>query len=467
MSSVMNILNSPWAITPDMYQQMHGIYASYLQGEKKDIAQLSAELGRPVDNSHRAYEVIDGVAVIPVHGVMAKRANLFQAISGGASTQLLIRDLEQALADNQVHSIITEFDSPGGAVDGLPEFANTIRSARGKKPIVSLASGLMASAAVWSGTAADEVYASDETTIVGSIGVVATHVDVSQLEKARGIKTTEIYAGRYKRIDTAYEPLSQEGRASIQDRVDYLYGLFVDAVAQNRGVSPDDVLDRMADGKLFVGQQAIDIGLIDGIKTRSEIIASLNDRQKHRANPSLIKSGNQPRRSAANADKPTTTEAVMPTPEETLTPDASDSEQPQMTAEFVAENHPDIAAHFRTEGATAETQRVKDVLAQSMPGHEALVNGLAFDGKTTAGEAAMAVNQAMRDAAKKVGADFTADAPEAVDVEASDDGDTSAESATVMTPKEKAAEARKLVDAAEARGEKLTVSAAMKMLEAQ
>jgi len=145
----------------------------------------------------------------------------------------------------------------------------------GKKPIVALADGFAASAAYWIGSAADKMYITSDTTAVGSIGVVATHFDYSKAEAQRGITVTEIAAGKYKRIASEHAPLSEEGRTSIQDQVDHVYGVFVDAVARNRGVSSQTVLDKMAEGKLFLGKQAISAGLVDGMSSLEKLVAQL------------------------------------------------------------------------------------------------------------------------------------------------------------------------------------------------
>ena len=75
---VIDVLNSPWAIVPDKLQEIQAIYATHLRGEKIDIKGIEAKLGQPLQNKEQGYEVIDGVAVIPVDGVVSKRMNLFQ-----------------------------------------------------------------------------------------------------------------------------------------------------------------------------------------------------------------------------------------------------------------------------------------------------------------------------------------------------------------------------------------------------
>lgn len=276
---VLDLLNSPWAILPDRLDEIIAIYSTHLRGEKIDIAAVEARIGKKLDNERQAYAVEGGTAVIPVHGVIAKRANLFMEISGGTSTQMLGKDLSAALDDASVHSIVLSIDSPGGTVDGTQEIADMVRDARGKKPIVAHADGLMASAAYWIGSAADRVLTAGDTTAVGSIGVVGRHVDYSESEKKEGVKVTEISAGKYKRIASEHEPLSQEGRAYLQSQVDHLYTVFVDNVAKNRGKSAETVLANMADGKIFLGRQAVNAGLVDGVSTLPALVSRLN--QEH------------------------------------------------------------------------------------------------------------------------------------------------------------------------------------------
>ncbi len=277
--NILDILNQPWAIQPNKLIEIRDIYTTHMRGEKTDIAALEKRLGFPLNNEPKGYDIVDGVAVLPIEGVLAKRANLFSQISGATSSQLVQRDLAAALDDPAVHSIILSIDSPGGTVDGTQALADAVLAGRERKPIVALADGVMASAAYWIGSAANAVYIADTTTAVGSIGVVASHTDISLAEAQRGVKTTEIYAGKFKRIASQYTPLSDAGRETIQDQVDYTYGLFVSAVAKNRGVSEDKVLKDMADGRVFIGQQAIDAGLVDGVSTLSALVSELSQRR--------------------------------------------------------------------------------------------------------------------------------------------------------------------------------------------
>lgn len=275
MSKLLDIVNAPWALPAEKLSEIVAIYCAHVRGEKIDLKALEAQLGRPLANEQPPYEIRDGVALVGVQGVLAKRMNLLTRISGGSSTEIIGRNLRAALDDPRVHAILLDIDSPGGTVDGTQTLAGEVYAARGAKPIVSLAGGMMASAAYWIGSAAAESYIAEETTITGSIGVVMEHVDISRYEEKLGVKTTEIYAGKYKRIDSDYAPLSQEGRAYLQAIVDQMYSVFVDQVARNRDTDADRVLKNMADGRLFVGRAAIDAGLVDGVSTLDALIADM------------------------------------------------------------------------------------------------------------------------------------------------------------------------------------------------
>lgn len=392
---LLDVLTAPWAIEPAKLLEIQAIYATHLRGDKIDIAAVEAKLGRPLANEPAPYTVQDGVAIIALDGVIAKRANLFSQISGGVSTELVGRDFKTALADPSVHSIILSIDSPGGTVDGTISLADLVGAST--KPVAALASGTMASAAYWIGSAASQIYITDATTIVGSIGVVATHTDVSKAQAAQGVKTTEIAAGKYKRIASSYEPLTKEGRQTIQDQVDYTYALFVDAVARQRGVSTDKVLSDMADGRIFIGQQAIDAGLVDGVSTLDALVAQLNQARTSGAPTARRASGNH---SAGVAQNPTTFKgAAMP-----------------ITREQLAAEAPDVLAAIQTEGASAERARIQAIEAVAVPGHEALISALKFDGKSTAGDAALAVLSAEKQTRQAAASALASDAPAPVQV---------------------------------------------------
>ena len=271
---IIDILISPWAIVPEKLFEIQEIYSTHLRGDKTNFDFVKARINEhsgPIDDT-AVFAIINDTAIIPIQGIIAKRMNLLTQISGGVSAQLVGRDIKEVLANDTIKSILLDIDSPGGTIDGTQELADIIFAGRGQKPIVAYSDGMIASAAYWIGSAADRIYISGDTVTVGSIGVVASHIDYSRYEEKIGIKTTEIYAGKYKRIASQYQPLSEEGRQTIQDQVDFLYTVFVNEVAKQRSVSAEKVLENMADGKIFIGNQAIGAGLVDDMATLDRLI---------------------------------------------------------------------------------------------------------------------------------------------------------------------------------------------------
>ena len=269
---------------------------------------------------------------------------------------------------------------------------------------------VLASAGYWIGSAANAIYISGPTVQVGSIGIVVDRT----FNPNSALREESIVAGRYKRLVKSNEPLSDEARAIVQADVDYVYSLFVDAVAQYRDTTAQQVLDRMAEGRVFRGQQAIDAGLVDGVSTLDALVESMAADPAPYANrrKAVFAVAALPSPSAGAAPKDKTP------PREKETTMAGDNQAPITRASF-EQDHAALFAQLRGEftalGATQERERIQAVLAvgANLPGHEKLLNTLAFDGKTTAPEASMAVLKAegdQRAAAIKAHAD---DAPEA------------------------------------------------------
>lgn len=365
--NVIDVLTAPWAIMPSKLLTIQEVYETHSKREKIDIASIEAKLGRQLDNAHQdGYINNGGVAVIKIDGVIGKKFNMMSQISGGASTQMIERDIKDALSDDQIDSILLHIDSPGGTVDGTQTLANFVKIAGDKKPVVAFADGVMASAAYWIGSSANEIVASEGTTQIGSIGVVTTHKDLSKANEQSGVKVTEISAGKYKRMASQYAPLSKDGKALLQDQVDQLYTIFVDAVAENRGTDTETVLEDMADGRVFLAEDAMNRGMIDHIATFETTILNMQTGVW----PMAIK------KAEAQPDQP-----------------AADVKQEVITMDInaIKEQYPNIVAELQADGAKAERERIASCEAVSMPGFESIVNSMKLDGKSTGADVAIAI----------------------------------------------------------------------------
>ena len=130
----------------------------------------------------------------------------------------------------------------------------------------------MASAAYWVGSAAEAIIGST-TSEVGSIGVLMVHQDFSRMEDMVGVKTTYLTAGKYKSLGNDAEPLTQQAREVLQAELDKLYSIFTGTVARNRGEDIGTVEANMADGRMFIGDDAAAAGLIDSIGSMEDAVS--------------------------------------------------------------------------------------------------------------------------------------------------------------------------------------------------
>lgn len=234
---LMDILSSPLAIHPRKLMGISFIMDAHQQGEKLDLKEIENKIlsFEPSPGEKKGYEVINGTAVIPIHGVISKQSSAFSRIFYGGTSTLEIKEaMAHAVADSEVKKIILHIDSPGGTVDGTQEAARAIYESRGEKEIIAFTDGLMASAAYWIGSAADKIIISGDTAEVGSIGVISTHVEYSEMDKNMGVKVTEIKAGKYKAAYSSNKPLSAEDKEYLQSQVNYLYTIFINDVATFR-----------------------------------------------------------------------------------------------------------------------------------------------------------------------------------------------------------------------------------------
>ena len=209
----------------------------------------------------RPYNVDAGVLTIPVKGVLM---NKFPFAFGGWATgyEYIEAAVERGVADPEVREIVLDVDSPGGTVAGVFEATDNIYALRGKKPIRAYANDSAYSAAYAIASAADSINVT-RTGGVGSIGVIATHIEYSQALKKRGVKVNLIYAGERKADGHPSRPLSEKAEASMQKRVDAFYDLFVSAVARNRGLEEQAVRDTEA--ATFMSHEAVEEGLADTV----------------------------------------------------------------------------------------------------------------------------------------------------------------------------------------------------------
>jgi signal peptide peptidase SppA len=202
------------------------------------------------------------LAIIPIHGTLVQRTGGLDALSELRSYEGIRKDFREALEDPAFSGIILDIDSPGGEVAGAFDLADEIFEARSIKPVYAVANERAYSAAYLLASAAEEVFL-PRTGGMGSIGVIAVHIDQSGWDEKEGLKYTPIYAGEHKNDFSAHQPLSEEAFKIIQAEINETWDLFTDTVARNRGLDPKTVKDMEAG--IFQGQHAAEAGLANQV----------------------------------------------------------------------------------------------------------------------------------------------------------------------------------------------------------
>jgi signal peptide peptidase SppA len=211
------------------------------------------------DSRYRQYGLINGVAIIPIQGVLSKSPDWW---CQGTGYDWIREGFDCALQDPDVKAIVFDVNSPGGTVEGCFDLADHIYAARGAKPIWSILCESAYSAAYALASCADRMTV-PRTGGAGSIGVVSCHVDLSKMLANAGVKVTYIQYGDRKTDGAAEKPLSEEALACFQSDVDAMGELFVQTVARNRGIGAETIMKTEA--ACFMGQASVELGLCDEV----------------------------------------------------------------------------------------------------------------------------------------------------------------------------------------------------------
>ncbi|MDE2284718.1 MAG: S49 family peptidase [Hyphomicrobiales bacterium] len=244
----------------------------------------------------------EGIAVVSIIGTLVSRSSYVDAASGLASYGELGDAISAAFDDPAVRGIVLEIDSPGGEVGGLFDLVERIGALKTStgKPLSAVANEAALSAAYAIASTADRIYVT-QTGEVGSIGVVAAHVDESSADAKAGLAWTFMFAGERKIDGNAHQPLSGVARDAIQADIDQLYEQFASLVAKNRGLTPEEV--RGTEAAIFRGQRGLRAGLADRIGTIETAVADMaaeldpptsTQRMITKRSPSMAKSKTEP-----------------------------------------------------------------------------------------------------------------------------------------------------------------------------
>jgi protease IV len=196
-------------------------------------------------------------------------------------------DRSQALSkladDDAVKALIVRIDSPGGTVVGGEELYRQLRAVAKDKPVAAVMREIATSAAYMAALGSDRIIAR-EGSITGSIGVIVQTTDVTELLESIGVKPEAIKSSPLKAQPNPLEPLTPEAREAVQVLITDIYEMFVGLVAERRALTPEQARN-LADGRVFTGKRALELGLIDGLGGEAEARQWLID--EHTLDPDL------------------------------------------------------------------------------------------------------------------------------------------------------------------------------------
>jgi protease-4 len=196
------------------------------------------------------------VAVVEVDGIIGVGADR------GTDTDSIVRTLADYRDDSSIRAVVLRINSPGGVVAPTQEIFTAVQRLRDAgKPVVASLGAVAASGGYYVAVAADEVYANPGT-LTGSIGVVMQLANIEGLLKKVGVEYVVVKAGAYKDVGNFARAMKPEERRILQALLDDVYGQFVSAVADRRGLDRKTVL-AFADGRIYSGQQALKLKMVD------------------------------------------------------------------------------------------------------------------------------------------------------------------------------------------------------------
>jgi signal peptide peptidase SppA len=347
-----------------------------------------------------------GVAVIPVTGTLVHKAMGAHPPSLFYTYQEVADAVMEAATDPEVKALLLAVDSPGGeASDSAWQLSELVAAAAKVKPVWAAADETMTSAAYLISAGASKIVMPPHG-FVGSIGVIAMHLDKSGFNRRQGYNYTIVHAGARKADFSPHGPLSDAALAALQASVAMLYDRFVALVAARRGLDPADV--RATEAAVYeTAGEAIGLGLVDAEMTPAEALAALEagdapmqgarrvqvlQQPSHAGAAAPAGASQQPAAAAAaEAKEPSMTEPTKPgagapgTVENPAPP-----VQVQDQADQVQAAYPLAAAAIAAGAAAAERARVLAIQAAALPGHDELVAKCIAEGKS-AGEAAQLI----------------------------------------------------------------------------
>lgn len=214
------------------------------------------------------------VAVIPIDGVIVTSSDDGIFSSSVTTSSWAIKQLKDAEENTEIDAIVLKINSPGGTPVASADIANYIKKTN--KPTVAWVQDGALSGAYWIASGTDHII-SHQLSLVGSIGVIGSYLDFSELLDDYNVTYTRLVAGKYKDIGSPFKKMTFDEKMFYQSQLDRMHSYFIEEVAINRNMSIDDVT-KLSDGLFYVGLDAVDLGLVDELGSEMEVISYLNSK---------------------------------------------------------------------------------------------------------------------------------------------------------------------------------------------
>lgn len=268
-----SIFRGVWAIDPVKAEGLYPLVFNLLDGKldteatQKKPEIKSVEMRGRRGGSTRSDSEEQFIAILEYKDVVVK----YDQYCGPSGTETLAAMINSAANDASAAAIIIDLDTPGGEGGACQLPSQAIQEARKVKPVIAyLGNGMCASAGYYIACNADELYATFETDEIGSIGTYVTIADFKAYYESKGLKIEDVYASKSTNKNKAYK-LALEGKYDDlrKNYIDPFNQVFLDTVMENRGIAADS---EALTGKLYYAEDAIEVGLIDGIKTFDQVV---------------------------------------------------------------------------------------------------------------------------------------------------------------------------------------------------
>ncbi|MBH0570880.1 S49 family peptidase [Salmonella enterica] len=218
----------------------------------------------------RFYQVVNGIAVLPVSGTLVHKLGGMRPFSGMTGYDGITARLQQAMDDPEVKGVLLDIDSPGGQAAGAFDCADMIYRLGQQKPIWALMNDVACSGAMLLASACSRRLVT-QTARIGSVGVVMAHASYAGQLEQEGVEITLLYSGKHKTDLNPYQALPDDVRTDYQQKMDDTRQMFSEKVAQYTGLSVDAVM--ATEAAIYDGQAGIDVGLADEMINASDAIS--------------------------------------------------------------------------------------------------------------------------------------------------------------------------------------------------